>query len=373
MAHSTYKVDKFARAAVKFAALGLILVGLLVAFIINSNRVRSSQVDEGVLSTEAVTADWYSVYFSNPGSPQSLSYLGGPEEHLAAAIDQARMSVDVAIYDLDLWRLRDALLSANQRGVDVRVVCDGDNIDKPEIQALLEAEIPVRGDGGYGLMHNKFVIIDRREVWTGSMNFTRTGAYLNNNNLIRIRSSTLARNYLVEFEEMFVDGLFGAGSPSNTPYPTFLIEGTLIEVYFSPDDSTEAQIIRLIAEAESSIYFMAYSFTSSAIADAMIERAQSNVSVAGVFERTQYRSNIGCEYMTFISSGLDVRLDGNPRNMHHKIIIIDERVVITGSYNFSSSAGLRNDENTIIIHNEDIAGLYLGEFERVFVNGDFQP
>jgi len=366
-------VDKFARATIKFAALGLILVVLFAAFIIYAIRARSAQGNEGASGTEVVTADWYSVYFTDPGSPNSLSYRGGPEEHLAAAIDQARMSVDVAIYDLDLWRLRDALLSANQRGVDVRVVCDGDNIDKPEIQTLLEAEISVRGDRGYGLMHNKFVIIDRREVWTGSMNFTRTGAYLNNNNLIRIRSSKLAQNYLVEFEEMFVDGLFGAGSPSNTPDPTLLCEGTLIEVYFSPDDYTEAQIIRLIGEAESSIFFLAFSFTSSAIAEAMIERAQSGVTVSGVFERTQYRSNIGSEYMTFIYHGLDVRLDGNPRNMHHKVIIIDERVVITGSYNFSSSAGLRNDENTIIIHNEDIAGLYLGEFDRVFVNGDFQP
>jgi phosphatidylserine/phosphatidylglycerophosphate/cardiolipin synthase-like enzyme len=369
VAHNIYKKDRFVRVAIKFAALILVLV--LLPFVYNAFRTsdQSTPVSDVSTVTEVVSADWYSIYFTDPGSPNSLTYRGGPEEHLAAAIDQARLSVDVAIYDLDLWRLRDALLAANQRGVVVRVLCDGDNLDKPEIQALVEAGIPVNGDRGYGLMHNKFVIIDRREVWTGSMNFTRSGAYLNNNNLIRIRSSLLAQNYLVEFEEMFVDGLFGAGSPSNTPHPMLSIEGTDLEVYFSPDDGAESQIVRLIAEAETSIYFMAYSFTSSLISGAMVEKAQSGVIVAGVFERTQYRSNIGSEFAAFRASGLDVRLDGNPRNMHHKVIIIDERVVITGSYNFSSGAELRNDENLLIIHNEDVAKLYLGEFERIFTEG----
>ncbi|MBE0411357.1 MAG: phospholipase, partial [Anaerolineales bacterium] len=53
----------------------------------------------------------------------------------------------------------------------------------------------------------------------------------------------------------------------------------------------------------------------------------------------------------------------------YKVIIVDERVVITGSYNFSSSAGTLNDENSIIIHNDEIARLYLSEFKRVFNEG----
>jgi phosphatidylserine/phosphatidylglycerophosphate/cardiolipin synthase-like enzyme len=61
-----------------------------------------------------------------------------------------------------------------------------------------------------------------------------------------------------------------------------------------------------------------------------------------------------------------VRLDGNPKSMHHKVIIIDGQIVVTGSYNFSKSAKTRNDENTLILHNSEIAKLYLDEFERVW-------
>ena len=62
-----------------------------------------------------------------------------------------------------------------------------------------------------------------------------------------------------------------------------------------------------------------------------------------------------------------MRLDGNLASMHHKVLIIDEQVVVTGSYNFSQSAKTRNDENTLIIHSEEIAALYLEEFDRVWL------
>ena len=94
--------------------------------------------------------------------------------------------------------------------------------------------------------------------------------------------------------------------------------------------------------------------------------AAAGITVAGVFEEGQYHSNTGTEFDNLLAAGLDVRLDGNQRNMHHKVFIIDGETVITGSYNFSRSAEERNDENTLIIHDPEIAILYLAEFERVF-------
>jgi phosphatidylserine/phosphatidylglycerophosphate/cardiolipin synthase-like enzyme len=64
-----------------------------------------------------------------------------------------------------------------------------------------------------------------------------------------------------------------------------------------------------------------------------------------------------------------VRQDGNGGFLHHKVIIVDERYVITGSLNFSTRAEETNDENVIIIDNPDIARLYIEEFERVWALG----
>ena len=95
---------------------------------------------------------------------------------------------------LNLWSIRDALLHAHQRGVVVRLVMESDNMDTSEVQDLLDAGIHIIGDQREGLMHDKFVVIDRSEVWTGSMNYTVTGAYKDNNNLLLIRSAQLTKN-----------------------------------------------------------------------------------------------------------------------------------------------------------------------------------
>jgi phosphatidylserine/phosphatidylglycerophosphate/cardiolipin synthase-like enzyme len=327
-----------------------------------------SPVTGTVIATSSAPANWYSVYFTNPIDPSNTSYHGGIDESLAAAIDQARISIDMAIYDLNLWSVRDALISAHRRGVQVRVVSDSDNMDEQEIQELIEAGIQVLGDRRESLMHDKFVIIDRLEVWTGSLNFTTGGAYLDNNNLIRIRSSQLADDYTIEFEQMFTDDHFGTRKTPSTPHPTLSLNGSLIEAYFSPEDGTLAHILSTVNAATESIYFLAYSFTSDDLRQALISCAQSGITVAGVFDHDQYLFNTGTEYENLLNAGVDVHLDGNPRLMHHKVIIIDGQVVITGSYNFSNNAEHNNDENTLIIHNQDIAALYLAEFQQVYQN-----
>jgi len=314
----------------------------------------------------AIIEDWFRVYFTDPASPGASSYRGGIDEALATSIDQARLSVDMAIYDLNLWSLRDALINAHRRGVTVRMVTESDNMDELEIQELKEAGIEVLGDRRESLMHHKFVIIDRSEVWTGSMNFTTGGGYTDNNNLIRLRSTRLAHDYTHEFEQMFVEDHFGSNKATGTPYQTVTVDGSLVEVYFSPQDGTREHILAAIEDARESISFMAYSFTADELAAALVEQATEGITVQGVFDKDQYHSNQGTEFDYLVNAGLDVRLDGNPRLMHHKVIIIDGEIVITGSYNFSNNAENHNDENTLIIHNQSIARAYLAEFQKIY-------
>lgn len=309
---------------------------------------------------------WYTVYFSAPEDPSSKSLRGGPDRYLADAIRSARASVDVAVLQLNLWSIRDALLAAHRRGVSVRMVTDSEYLDEDEVQELIEAGIPVLGDRREGLMHNKFVVIDRLEVWTGSMNFSVNEAYRNNNNLIRIRSAELAQNYTAEFEEMFLADHFGPGSPANTPNPTLTIAGSRLDTCFSPDDGCTAQLVDAIRAAQNNLVFLAYSFTSDELADALIERSKKGVVVEGVMETSQVKSNRGTDLGRMLSAGLDVRLDSNPNQMHDKIMVIDGQIVALGSFNFTFSAETRNDENLLIIHDPQIAALYLAEFERIF-------
>lgn len=313
-----------------------------------------------------VDGGWFQLYFTDPASSLAAQKSGGPDGPLAAAIDSARVSVDMAIYSLSLNSIRDALLRAHDRGVQVRMVMESDNLDRSDPQKLKDAGIPILGDRREGLMHNKFVVIDNTEVWIGSMNFTDSGGYTDNNNLIHIRSEKLAEDYTTEFEEMFLDDKFGQDVVVETPNPRVMIEGTPIDVYFSPDDGPRASLLDLVGNAQESIYFMAFSFTSDPLGEAVLARAEAGVTVAGVMETEQVKSNIGTEFDRFNLAGLDVYLDGNEGQMHHKVMVIDQSIVVMGSYNFTDSAETRNDENMLVIYNEEIAAQFISEFQRVY-------
>ena len=312
-----------------------------------------------------VRGPWFELYFTNPASPLSPQGTGGVDGPLVEAIDAARLSIDVAAYSLSLNSVRNALIRAHQRGATVRVVMESSNMDRSDPQRLIEAGIPVIGDNMDGLMHDKFMVIDKSEVWMGSMNFTDGGAYDDNNNLMRIHSTKFAEDYTKEFEEMFVDNKFGENVVPETPNPTITIDDTRIDVFFSPDDGVLAGLVPVLEGAQESIYFLAYSFTSNQLGDIVRQKEEAGLTIAGVMDDEQVRSNQGTEYDPFRQAKLDVRLDGIEGLMHHKVFIIDEQIVVMGSYNFSQSAEERNDENLLIIYNPIIAHQFVLEFKRV--------
>ena len=318
-----------------------------------------------------VRGSWFELYFTNPASPLSPQGTGGVDGPIVDAIDAARLSVDVAAYSLSLNSVRNALLRAHDRGATVRIVMESSNMDRSDPQIMIEAGIPIVGDNRDGLMHDKFIIIDKSELWLGSMNFTDGGAYEDNNNLMRIRSTEITENYIKEFEEMFSEDRFGEDVAPETPNPTITIDETRIDTYFSPDDGVLSALVPVLESAEESIYFLAYSFTSNQLGELIRQKAEANVTIAGVMDDEQVRSNQGTEFDPFRQANLDVRIDGIDGLMHHKVFIVDEKIVVMGSYNFSQNAEQRNDENILIIYDPVIAEQFLFEFQRVY--GQAQP
>jgi phosphatidylserine/phosphatidylglycerophosphate/cardiolipin synthase-like enzyme len=313
-----------------------------------------------------VRGPWFELYFTDPTDPAGSQYSGGVDERLVEAVDAARLSVHMAIYNLNLNTVREALIRAHRRGLDVRVVTESDNQEGDDLQRLIAAGVPVLGDRRDGIMHNKFTVIDGSQVWTGSMNYTGSGVYADNNCLIRIFSSELAQAYEAEFSEMFEDDNFGPQGGSSEPFPTLVIDGTPLEVRFAPDDRPEPALVNLVDTARESVDFLAFSFTSDPLGEALMRADRDGVQVRGVMDEEQATSNTGSELPAFHSAGLDVRLDGNPGQMHSKVLIIDQEIVVFGSYNFSRSANETNDENILVIHNQAIARRFQEEFARIY-------
>ena len=211
-------------------------------------------------------------------------------------------------------------------------------------------------------MHNKFVIVDGRSVWSGSMNLTLNGAGRHNNNLLQLRSAEAARRYQAEFDEMFVEGRFGPRSPRGGRAP-FNVGTARLALYFGPEDDLATALLEALAGARERIRFMAFSFTLDEMGAALLRRAAAGVQVQGIFERVGSES-VWSELGPLYCAGLEVRQDGNPHLLHHKVFIIDDDVVITGSANFSASGTESNDENLIVIEDPALAAAYTAEFHR---------
>lgn len=309
---------------------------------------------------ESTTETTWEVYFSEVEAGDNQYSL---EKRLVARLTDATERIDAALYHLNSASVADALIEAHNRGVQVRMVTETDNIDEEAIGRLQEVGIPVADDGDPdSYMHHKFIVIDERYVWTGSYNTTYNGAYKNNNNIIFIDSVPLAYNFAQEFRELFLD--MEVGKPSGG-FVTKLSDGTQISIYFSPKNDTISPLLKEIQSAKTSIHFMAFSFTHDALGDAMRDCFESGVDVQGVFEARQVDDRYS-EYNAMKNAGIPVILDENRGAMHHKVIVIDGKTVITGSYNFSKNAETRNNENLLIIkENREIAAAYLREFERI--------
>jgi phosphatidylserine/phosphatidylglycerophosphate/cardiolipin synthase-like enzyme len=316
---------------------------------------------------------WWEVYFTDPVNIKDpANWQSSIEGRLIEKINAAQTSIHIASFEFDLTTVAEALIAAKQRGVDVRWVTDDENgleaDEEPEhgqFAMLQQAGIEVRSDSRSALMHNKFWIFDGQRVWTGSTNITESGIFRQNNNAIVIESPELAAIYEREFQEMW-DGKFGPTSPSTLDQQVTVVNGTQIVVIFTSEDpALENAIVPIVKSATKSIRFLTFSFTDYPLADAMSQRAQAGVDIAGVFEKFGSETEAS-ELRNLMCRKLPVRQDGNPGFLHDKLIVVDERIVITGSMNFSTNAEKSNDENVIIIDNADIARLYLQEFERVW-------
>ncbi|MEK6809135.1 MAG: phospholipase D-like domain-containing protein [Nanoarchaeota archaeon] len=284
------------------------------------------------------------------------------EQALVSFLDSAEKSIHCALFDVGLKSVQEKLLE-KQKEIEVKVVTDDDYLKKFNY-SFVKADT-------YGLMHDKFCIVDGKKLSTGSMNPTDNDAHKNNNNLLLIDSAMIAHNYDAEFQEMW-NGEFKRGSRVKNPEIFLDVKDKLdgkdrvikIENYFCPEDACAEQVKEELEKAERSIYFMTFSFTHDGIANILLLKNVDGIEVKGVMELKQISEY--SEFDRLLQNKIDVHKDGNKYNLHHKVFIVDEKTVITGSFNPTANGDQRNDENVIIVEDGAIAKEFVEEFWKVY-------
>ncbi|MFW6019509.1 MAG: phospholipase D-like domain-containing protein [Bacteroidales bacterium] len=364
------------------------------AFSVNGSDTASSNIRSFI--TQSNSSGDMKAYFT---TEVDTSYSTGEyamqlddavDDTLVAYLDRAKHSIDFSVYTFNsqnIANITTALNDADARGVDVRVIFNGDN-NGPAIQNLNSGigKIGSPTTSQYGIMHNKFVVIDAESpdpndpiVWTGATNFSDGQINDDDNNVIIIQDKSLAITYKLEFDEMFgSDSLqpdtgnsrFGPDKRNNTPHE-FVIDGKRVECYFSPSDNTNDKIIDYIDSADDNLNIATMLITRSDIGYALEDAIDRGVNTK-IMINSSGQSN--SSLVTTLETKLDTNFKTNDNGsniMHHKYMIVDEGtnsdpVLLTGSHNWSYSANNINDENTLIIHDDTMANIYLQEFMKYF-------
>ncbi|MCY6484469.1 phospholipase D-like domain-containing protein [Clostridium aestuarii] len=389
------------------------------------------------------------------------------EERLLMRINNAKKSIDMATYEINLSKIVEALIDKAADGLTIRVVADAKNVNGeyeerydimklniekmirgkdhiigtkddihvicdspmfavtnktlrkqfnlPDLNDISKKSIKIGKNLITGLMitegekksgsiyyspndqmHNKFVIIDNKWVWTGSWNFTETGLYGseenmnkgildgNTQNSVEINSSKLAQVYKDEFNEMWGgSGInpnpekadFHSRKKDNTIHKVD-VNGTLVEVYFSPGDNAVGKLQQLVKkEANFRVYFDIFSWSDENIVSLLKNKwertngERTNFQLKGVFDSSFFYKNWSASQKMIkqYKNKPPIFKDKEKRKLHSKTMIIDantssDPVVVIGSTNWSNNGNKVNDENMLFIHNANIANQFLQEF-----------
>lgn len=336
------------------------------------------------------------VYFNRDADHTLATYENATESydfsrHLIDRIGDAAHSLDLAFYSISgevAAGIAGAVTEARERDVEIRVILDHNTATDDFMNALLMNGIPVIesnfGSGNRnrdGLHHNKFAIIDYRggepdDVWliTSSWNATDSGTFDHYQNMIEFQDVAIAGAYTREFNQMWgskttvpdsTNALFGNRKKVVNP-TVFRIGDSMVQLYFSPQGDTETAIVNTLRDAEHTINLGTMLITRPEITNTLFKKHTGGVTVRGVkgqpWQRGSQFNNIAAFADMHHLSASEFGL------LHHKYAIIDGEsstrngVVITGSHNWTAAANHQNDENTVIIHDDRIANLYLQEF-----------
>lgn len=147
---------------------------------------------------------------SSKASPIDVIFspLGGGRDRIIKELNQAKKNIFVAVYKLSNKELAEALLTAEKRGVEVKIILDKSEAEKKksmfsylkENKLAIKKYIPPTG----GNMHHKFCIIDQRMIITGSYNWNNAAEEENNETLLFITGdSNLVEKFLKEFDRLW--------------------------------------------------------------------------------------------------------------------------------------------------------------------------
>lgn len=283
-------------------------------------------------------------------------------------INSAKNTIDIALYGFGTQiEIFNALKNAKARGVQIRTVLDYSRKINEVYPKTFEfsKEFSSRFDNSENLMHNKFFIFDNKKVLTGSMNISTSGSGgYNANTVLIFNSEKIAKYYKDEFEQMY-KSKFQKNKKKLNKSPVELSDST-VSIYFSPkDDIYNLVLENLIKSAKDEIFVSIFYLTHKSMVNELINAKSRGVKVAVLMDSLgafQFKNLV----YQLRNAGIPVKVENWGGKNHEKTVMIDSKILFTGSSNFSKNGFQNNDENIVVIYNPKIALFWRDYFLYLF-------
>jgi phosphatidylserine/phosphatidylglycerophosphate/cardiolipin synthase-like enzyme len=282
-----------------------------------------------------------------PGEPPRL-YCNQCRDDLTRlslrAIEKATRSIHILMYNLSSPHLIAALEKKRREGVEVVLV-----VEEHEGRALrskLDPAIELIPRKARGLMHQKILVVDERQVWIGSANWTPTSLRNHSNLVIGMEAPELA-SLLVESCVSRLDGT----EPPHLAARRFDVGGEQIEYWQLPTDRQALdRVIGLIDQAQEQIRILLFTWTHPQLTERVIAAHRRGVRVEVVIDGYAGAGSSRKTVEELVTAGVRVRLSLGPELLHHKLLWIDEVTLVCGSANWTRAAFTKNDDAFVVLY-----------------------
>lgn len=260
------------------------------------------------------------------------------------AISDAKESVLLIVYTLTDPIIINSLKSKSLEGVKVRVICDAR--ETPPLNSRLGSKVEVLRRFSPGRMHQKILVVDKRDVLIGSANMTTESLRMHGNLVTTIEDPTLARHILGKAETIGIEGFSEIFEPEQ-----FHIGNQKVEMSFLPDDRLGVErILNLIRSAKKTIRIAMFTWTRRDMAEEVIEASKRGVKAEVIVDSYQGKGCSAKIVKMLKDNGIKIALSRGGPLLHHKFLYIDGTTLVNGSANWTKDAFTKNDDCFIVIH-----------------------
>ncbi len=137
------------------------------------------------------------------------------------------------------------------------------------------------------------------------------------------------------------------------------------EAWFSPKADCPGRIRTFLAQAKSTVDICVFTITDDRLTSAVLEAHARGVTVRIITDNDK-AADLGSDADRFLQAGIQLRVDRTPYHMHHKFAIVDCRLLLNGSYNWTRGAAESNEENFVITDNKKLVSAFSAAYEKLW-------